>query len=79
MPDCIQTIQGKPFRKKSYWRAISTAFGLNLRDPREELIHNGDDWGYICHLPRDCPERSLCRWRWRLHGEREARRMVTRA
>jgi hypothetical protein len=29
-PDCIMHVQGKQFRKKSYWRAVSTAFRLSV-------------------------------------------------
>lgn len=47
MPDCIMTIQGRSFRKKSYWRAIATAFNLTVEpvgERREDVA--GDDWGY---------------------------------
>jgi len=30
LPDCMMTIQGRSFRKKSYWRAICTAFNLTV-------------------------------------------------
>ena len=30
MPEAIQTIKGKAFRKKQYWRALSRAFGLSV-------------------------------------------------
>ncbi len=57
MPDCIITIQGKPFRKKKYWRAIATAFNLRLELVSEQrhVIEGkpislecdvGNDWGY---------------------------------
>ena len=29
-PDCIMHVQGKQFRKKAYWRAVSTAFRLSV-------------------------------------------------
>lgn len=47
MPDCIMTIRGKQFRKKSYWRAIATAFNLDVEptDERREDTPDGD-WGY---------------------------------
>ena len=48
MPDAIMAISGKQFRKKSYWRAIATAFNLELelREERREVFENGD-WGYL--------------------------------
>ena len=30
MPDQIMTLDGKPFRKKGYWRALATAFNLTV-------------------------------------------------
>lgn len=36
MPDCIMKIQGREFRKKHYWRAIATAFNLNVECVKEE-------------------------------------------
>jgi len=47
MPDCIQHIAGKAFRKKNYWRAVKTAFNLSVEMLREDRITLGDDWGYI--------------------------------
>ena len=47
MPDCIQHIAGKAFRKKNYWRAVKTAFNLSVENLREDRITLGDDWGYI--------------------------------
>lgn len=46
MPDCIQSIQGKNFRKKNYWRAIRTGFNLAVVCLSEKRIQIGDDWGY---------------------------------
>src|SRR4030095_10965905 len=49
MPDQIMDIQGKEFRKKGYWRAVRTAFGLSVesRTPEDqERIVTDDDWGY---------------------------------
>jgi len=42
-PDCIMHIQGKQFRKKSYWRAVATAFRLSVEitDDREYIDDNG--------------------------------------
>ena len=39
MPDQLMTLDGKPFRKKGYWRAIAGAFGLTgdpITNPQEE-------------------------------------------
>lgn len=43
LPDCVQVIQGKQFRKKSYWRAVAVAFQVSVEivDERRELL--GDD------------------------------------
>ena len=42
-PDCILNIQGKQFRKKAYWRAVSTAFRLSVEiiDEKEHTDENG--------------------------------------
>lgn len=51
MPDQLIDIRGRQFRKKGYWRAIRTAFNLNLECAKEERIEvnseHGPDWGYI--------------------------------
>jgi len=47
LPDCILTIQGKAFRKKNYWRAIATAFNLNLEIRDEKLDETEGGWGYL--------------------------------
>lgn len=54
MPDCIQMIQTskgpKPFRKKMYWRAIATAFNLDVQLVDEKRIAEEptpNDWGYV--------------------------------
>ena len=36
MPDQIMDLDGKPFRKKGYWRAISLAFNLTVEMVSEE-------------------------------------------
>jgi len=46
MPDSIMDIQGKPFRKKSYWRAVATAFNLHVEPSLDEYFEVGEDWGY---------------------------------
>ena len=47
MPDAIMEIRGKKFRKKSYWRAIATAFRVESRLLSEERIEIDGDWGYL--------------------------------
>jgi hypothetical protein len=47
MPDAIMTIKGKKFRKKSYWRAIATAFNVESRLISEERVEIDGDWGYL--------------------------------
>lgn len=53
MPDQIMSLDGKPFRKKGYWRALSTAFGLTV-EPIEErrevhgtLDDGSDNYVYV--------------------------------
>src|SRR5262245_50644799 len=36
MPDQLMTLDGKPFRKKGYWRAVSVAFNLSVEPVAEE-------------------------------------------
>jgi len=45
MPDCIIKLDGKPFRKKAYWRAIAVAFNLNVEvvDERRETYGDLED------------------------------------
>lgn len=48
MPDCIQKIAGKAFRKKNYWRAVKTAFNLKVECLKEERLKLTDeDWGFL--------------------------------
>jgi hypothetical protein len=47
MPDCIMEIGDKKFRKKVYWRAIATAFNLELELKEEHREEIGGDWGYL--------------------------------
>ena len=48
MPDCIQMIQRKPFRKKKYWRGVATAFNLTVELRNETLDQTPEGaWGYI--------------------------------
>jgi hypothetical protein len=47
MPDCIQNISGKQFRKKNYWRAVKTAFNLKVECEKEERFEDEEDWGFM--------------------------------
>ena len=48
MKDSVMEIQGKPFRKKAYWRAVATAFNVTYEPHRDEYFEVGEegDWGY---------------------------------
>lgn len=46
MPDALQKIGDQHFRKKSYWRAIATAFALDVECVREEQFSTDTEWGY---------------------------------
>jgi hypothetical protein len=41
MPDQLMNIRGRMFRKKGYWRAIATAFNLNVACVKEEVTETG--------------------------------------
>jgi len=45
MPDQIMSLDGKPFRKKGYWRALAVAFNLTVEpvDERREVHGTLDD------------------------------------
>lgn len=46
LPDCIMDIRGKKFRKKSYWRAVATAFNLDVICVEKNRVELPDgDWG----------------------------------
>lgn len=49
LPDCMMTIQGRQFRKKNYWRAVTTAFNLDVTLEHEERLVDdaAGDWGYV--------------------------------
>ena len=47
MPDQLMKLQGRTFRKKGYWRAVSKAFGLKVTMVREERFEEDGDWGYL--------------------------------
>ena len=57
MPDQLIEIRGRHFRKKGYWRAIRTAFNLNLECVKEERIEviNTSDWGYAVNYKATAP------------------------
>jgi hypothetical protein len=41
MPDQIMTIEGRPFRKKGYWRAVAVAFHLQIDTVSEREVEDG--------------------------------------
>jgi len=53
MPDQIMQLDGRPFRKKGYWRAIATAFNLKLEPIEERREVSGqfedgrENFGYV--------------------------------
>ena len=48
MPDAIMRIQGRAFRRKQYWRAIRTAFNLDVTmvEEHREVLPDGN-WGWL--------------------------------
>jgi hypothetical protein len=44
LPNCIMTIQGRHFRKKNYWRAVTTAFNLTVECAAETWTNIDGDW-----------------------------------
>tara|TARA_R110000751_G_scaffold22447_4_gene63324 strand:- start:687 stop:1253 length:567 start_codon:yes stop_codon:yes gene_type:complete len=49
MPGSLIKIQGRKHRKKSYWRAVATAFNLSVTCTDEKHIQSpGGDWGWLC-------------------------------
>lgn len=44
--DGIIHVNGKPFRKKNYWRGIGHGFQLNLEIIKDERVELDEDWGY---------------------------------
>src|SRR5919106_1017564 len=53
MPDQIMELDGKPFRKKGYWRAIAVAFNLTVepiderRDVNSVFEDGRENFGYV--------------------------------
>ena len=47
MPDQIISLDGKPFRKKGYWRAVSVAFNLTVEPLEERREVHGDGFAYV--------------------------------
>lgn len=53
MPDQIMELDGRPFRKKGYWRAIAVAFNLTVepiaerRDVNSKFDDGRDNFGYV--------------------------------
>ena len=46
MPDQIIQLDGKPFRKKGYWRAVAVAFNLTVEPVDERREQHGDAYVY---------------------------------
>jgi len=56
-PDCILDISGKQFRKKSYWRAVSTAFRLSVEITDErEYTDDGGGRHYLATARATAPD-----------------------
>lgn len=61
MPDAIMTIGKKKFRKKSYWRGIATAFGVECKIIAEERIETPDgDWGWTATARATTRDGRIC-------------------
>lgn len=58
MPDSIMVIQGKKFRKKSYWRGVKTAFNLKVECIIDERTDLPNDWGYFVTYRATAPNGS---------------------
>lgn len=67
MPEQIMQLDGKPFRKKGYWRAIAVAFGLTVEPVAERREVNGqfadgrDNFGYIVDYRATAPNGRFVR------------------
>jgi len=46
LPQCLVTLDGKPFRKKQYWAAVAVALGVECVLVEERREDHGEDWGY---------------------------------
>ena len=61
MPEQIMTLDGKPFRKKGYWRAIAVAFGLKVepieerRDVAGAFADGRENFGYVVTYRASAP------------------------
>jgi hypothetical protein len=61
LPDAIMQIQGRQFRKKSYWRAIAVAFSIELELLSEQRVKIDSQWGYTATYRATLPSgRSMC-------------------
>lgn len=53
MPDAIMELDGKPYRKKGYWRAVAVAFNLTVEPTDEKYLERGafkdgrPNFGYV--------------------------------
>jgi hypothetical protein len=61
MPEQIMNLDGRPFRKKGYWRAIAVAFGLRVEPMAERREVSGtfedgrENFGYIVDYRATAP------------------------
>ena len=58
MPESLVTIGKKKHRTKSYWRAIATAFNLNVTCLDEKHVQGSGkstDWGWLCTYRATAP------------------------
>jgi hypothetical protein len=61
MPDQIMELDGRPFRKKGYWRAIAVAFNLTVepiddhREVQGTFADGRDNFGYIVTYRASAP------------------------
>lgn len=61
MPEQLMTLDGKPFRKKGYWRALAVAFNLKVevaeerREIAEQFDDGRDNFGYVVSYRATAP------------------------
>ena len=56
MPGSLIKISGRKHRKKSYWRAVATAFNLSVTCSEEKHIQaKTGDWGWLCTYRASAP------------------------
>jgi hypothetical protein len=58
MPETMVNVKGRMHRTKSYWRAIATAFNLNVICLDEKHVQGSGkstDWGWLCTYRASVP------------------------